>query len=103
MANCLLLLGALDKTREPNRDGPINQGFKKTVAFLRFSQGRSTRTSFLILDAQSVKNTDTAENSGYDGGKKIKGIKRTFIMAPEVAATLVGTAAKLLPATFIAA
>ena len=78
MANCLLLLGALDKTREPNRDGPINQGFKKTVAFLRFSQGRSTRTSFLILDAQSVKNTDTAENSGYDGGKKIKSIKRTL-------------------------
>lgn len=27
----------------------------------------------------------------------------TIIMAPEVAATLVGTAAKLLPATFIAA
>ncbi|EPD07286.1 hypothetical protein Lpp70_07250, partial [Lacticaseibacillus paracasei subsp. paracasei Lpp70] len=26
----------------------------------------------------------------------------TIIMAPEVAATLVGTAAKLLPATFIA-
>lgn len=78
MANCLLLLGALDKTRKPNRDGPINQGFKKTVAFLRFSQGRSTRTSFLILDAQSVKNTNTAENSGYDGGKKIKGIKRTL-------------------------
>jgi transposase len=28
------------------------------------------------VDAQSVKNTDTAENKGYDGGKKISGIKR---------------------------
>lgn len=28
------------------------------------------------MDAQSVKNTDTAENKGYDGGKKISGIKR---------------------------
>ena len=28
------------------------------------------------MDAQSVKNTDTAENKGYDAGKKISGIKR---------------------------
>jgi len=28
------------------------------------------------VDAQSVKNTDTAENKGYDAGKKISGIKR---------------------------
>lgn len=34
------------------------------------------KTSFCIIDAQSVKNTDTAENKGYDGGKKISGIKR---------------------------
>ena len=32
--------------------------------------------SFCIVDAQSVKNTDTAENKGYDAGKKISGIKR---------------------------
>ncbi|GAF35958.1 mobile element protein [Lentilactobacillus farraginis DSM 18382 = JCM 14108] len=38
--------------------------------------GRSAPTSFIILDAQSVKNTETAENKGYDGGKKISGIKR---------------------------
>jgi transposase len=28
------------------------------------------------VDAQSVKNTDTAEEKGYDAGKKISGIKR---------------------------
>lgn len=33
-------------------------------------------TSFCIVDAQSVKNTDTAENKGYDAGKKVSGIKR---------------------------
>ncbi|PTM26997.1 hypothetical protein DA799_15920 [Lactiplantibacillus plantarum] len=38
--------------------------------------GRSVRTSFVILDAQSVKNTATPQNKGYDGGKKISGIKR---------------------------
>ena len=30
----------------------------------------------MIADAQSVKNTDTAEEKGYDAGKKISGIKR---------------------------
>ena len=30
----------------------------------------------VIVDAQSVKNTDTASEKGYDGGKKVSGIKR---------------------------
>ena len=30
----------------------------------------------MIVDAQSVKNTDTAEHKGYDAGKKASGIKR---------------------------
>ncbi|OJH31438.1 hypothetical protein Wxf_00829 [Wolbachia endosymbiont of Armadillidium vulgare] len=33
--------------------------------------------SFCIIDAQSVKNADTAERKGYDAGKKISGIKRS--------------------------
>lgn len=28
------------------------------------------------MDAQSVKNTDTAQDKGYDAGKKVSGIKR---------------------------
>ena len=34
------------------------------------------QTSFAIVDAQSVKNTDTAEHKGYHAGKKVSGIKR---------------------------
>ena len=30
----------------------------------------------MIVDAQSVKNTDTATLKGYDAGKKVSGIKR---------------------------
>ncbi|KAL3946904.1 IS5 family transposase [Lactobacillus hilgardii] len=38
---------------------------------------RSFGVNFLYYhDAQSVKNTATAENKGYDAGKKISGIKR---------------------------
>jgi transposase len=46
------------------------------VSACRIAQGRSELTSFLIVDAQSVKNTDTAEQKGFDAGKKVSGIKR---------------------------
>jgi transposase len=42
----------------------------------RQNNGRKEKTSFAIVDAQSVKNTDTAEKKGYDAGKKVSGIKR---------------------------
>lgn len=42
----------------------------------RARQGRNACTRFLIVDAQSVKNTDTAGQKGYDAGKKVSGIKR---------------------------
>ena len=38
--------------------------------------GRNACSAFLIVDAQSVKNTDTAALKGYDAGKKVSGIKR---------------------------
>jgi len=46
------------------------------VGEVRQSLGRNTHTAFLIVDAQSVKNTDTAEQKGFDGGKLVSGIKR---------------------------
>jgi transposase len=42
----------------------------------RLRDGRTEKTSMVIVDAQSVKNTDTAREKGYDGGKKVSGIKR---------------------------
>ena len=46
------------------------------VRSARNNDGRSAQPSFIIVDAQSVKNTDTAEHKGYDAGKKVSGIKR---------------------------
>ena len=40
------------------------------------NSGRNEKTAFLIVDSQSVKNTDTAQQKGYDAGKKVSGIKR---------------------------
>ena len=46
------------------------------MAAARRKQGRHKTTTFLIIDAQSVKNTDTAMEKGDDAGKKVSGIKR---------------------------
>lgn len=46
------------------------------MAAERIKDGRKEKTCFCIIDAQSVKNTDTAEEKGYDAGKKVSGIKR---------------------------
>jgi len=46
------------------------------VGAVRISRGRNAKTAFVIVDAQSVKNTDTAEQKGYDAGKRVSGIKR---------------------------
>ena len=48
---------------------------KNQVVAERRKQGRHEATTFLIIDAQSVKNTDTAMEKGYDAGKKVSGIK----------------------------
>ena len=46
------------------------------VGEIRIANGQKEKTSFIIVDAQSIKNTDTAAKKGYDGGKKVSGIKR---------------------------
>ena len=66
------------KWSEPGPDGIsiLERALKKSVGEERARQGRNSTTSFLIVDAQSVKNTDTAGQKGYDVGKKVSGIQR---------------------------
>lgn len=46
------------------------------VGAAREKLGRNAQPTLLIVDAQSVKNTDTAGSKGYDAGKNVSGIKR---------------------------
>ncbi|WP_408627106.1 IS5 family transposase [Azospira inquinata] len=67
------------KWSEPGPDGfsVLERALKKNVVGeARTRQGRKSSTSFLIVDAQSVKNTDSAGEKGYDAGKEVSGIKR---------------------------
>ena len=61
---------------DPEQESILEQVLKKWVGAARRSNGRKEQTSFCIVDSQSVKNTDSAEQKGYDAGKKVSGIKR---------------------------
>jgi hypothetical protein len=41
----------------------------------RVINGRNPEASMIIVDSRSAKNTFTAEESGFDGGKKYRGLK----------------------------
>ncbi|GHU76081.1 hypothetical protein FACS1894188_08070 [Clostridia bacterium] len=50
------------------------------VTMIRNEDLRKDKTTFGIIDAQSVQNADTASEKGYDAGKKISGIKRHIVV-----------------------
>ena len=60
----------------PEEESILERVLKKWVGEARKNNGRTERTSFCIVDSQSVKNTDSAGSKGYDPGKKVSGIKR---------------------------
>jgi transposase len=46
---------------------------RELVLSRRVICGREAKTTMVIIDSKSVKNTDTAEEKGYDAGKKLQG------------------------------
>lgn len=62
---------------EPGEGGRLlEQALKSQVGAARERLGRNACSTLLVVDAQSVKNTDTTMVKGYDAGKKVPGIKR---------------------------
>ncbi|WP_289423620.1 IS5 family transposase, partial [Faecalibaculum rodentium] len=58
----------------------LDKVLQKLVKQIRNEELRRDKTTFGIVDAQSVQNADTAEEKGYDAGKKLSGIKRHVIV-----------------------
>jgi len=57
------------KIRDTNQS-ILDKILEELVESERIINGRNPETSMIIVDSKSIKNTDTAEEKGYDGGKK---------------------------------
>jgi len=57
---------------KPDDDGIslLDRIMRKLVEAERAKNGRDPKTTMLIVDSKSVQNADTAEEKGYDAGKK---------------------------------
>ena len=49
----------------------IDRILQKLVEMQRQENERSSKTTMIIVDSKSIQNADTAENKGYDAGKKL--------------------------------
>jgi len=59
------------KTHE-GKESAIDCAMRELVESERIIHGRdSGKTTMIIVDSKSVKNTDTAEEKGFDAGKKL--------------------------------
>ena len=58
------------KDTDNHKESILDAVLKKLVGQVRVKNNRNEKTTFCIIDSQSVKNTDTAEKKGYDAGKK---------------------------------
>jgi hypothetical protein len=55
----------------------IDKALEELVLSERVISGRQPKTTMSILDSKSVKNAFTAEEKGYDGGKKSVGYQNS--------------------------
>jgi transposase len=51
----------------------FERAMQELVESERVTKGRKANTSMIIVDSKSIKNTNTAEEKGYDAGKKLQG------------------------------
>jgi putative transposase len=59
-----------------NKSGKWEQVLTHINERKRTNYGKEVDTSFIIIDAQSVKTTSKGEKRGYDGGKKNQGTEK---------------------------
>jgi hypothetical protein len=58
------------KKKKPTGSSILDEILEELVLSERIITGRQPKPTMTIMDSKSVKNTFTAEEKGYDGGKK---------------------------------
>jgi len=59
------------RTAKENQESVLDCVLRRLVEAERVIDGRNEQTTMIIVDSKSVKNTDTAEEKGFDAGKKL--------------------------------
>ena len=58
------------KENKNGESSVLDKVLDELVKSERIIKGRAPKTTMIIVDSKSIKNTDTADEKGYDGGKK---------------------------------
>jgi transposase len=61
------------RTAKEDKESVLDRVLRRLVEAERVIDGRNEQTTMIIVDSKSVKNTDTAEEKGFDAGKKLPG------------------------------
>ena len=61
------------RTIKEDKGSVLDRVLRRLVEAERVIDGRNEQTTMIIVDSKSVKNTDTAEEKGFDAGKKLLG------------------------------
>ena len=57
---------------DEGQESVLDRVMHELVESERCINGRDPKTTMIIVDSKSIKNTDTAETKGYDAGKKLQ-------------------------------
>lgn len=68
------------KDENGNESSLLDSALKKLVKMIRKDALKKDQTTFGIIDAKSIRNADSAEEKGYDVGKKVSGIKLHIVV-----------------------
>ena len=63
------------KQKRAGGNSTLDEALSELVLSERVMHGRQAKPTMTVIDSKSVKNALSAEEKGYDGGKKISGIK----------------------------
>jgi transposase len=61
------------RSAEEGAESELDRVLRKLVEAERVLDGRAPQTTMSIIDSKTIQNTDTAEEKGYDAGKKSPG------------------------------
>ena len=60
------------RSAKADEESLLDRVLREFVEGERNANGRENQTTMIIVDSKSVKNTDTAEEKGFDAGKKLQ-------------------------------